>query len=127
MSRLRNIPGRATGALGLLLLVAVAAACSDDGKTAPEKCGTPPLHGPYDLQGGAKDDDGNPCVTPVGHSVSQIISSTSGGNSTGGSTAGSGGKGSAGSAGKTSTAARAARAVRVPVARVPVARAGSAA
>jgi hypothetical protein len=107
MSRLRNIPGWAKLALGLLLLGAASTACEEDSKTAPEKCGTPQLV-IYDVQGGAQGDaDANPCVTNVGHAVSEILPATpSGGNATGGTAAsgGSAGKGGGGSAGKGSSA-----------------------
>jgi hypothetical protein len=63
--------------LGASLLVLAVTGCDEDGKTAPEKCGTPPLE-IFDIQnppsssgdGGAGGDATNPCVTPVGHAVS---------------------------------------------------------
>jgi hypothetical protein len=101
MSRLRNIPGRATIALGCMLLGALAVACEEDGKTAPEKCGSPPLL-IYDVQGGAQGDpDANPCVTDEGHAVSVILPASSGGSAPT-NTGGSGGKGGAGGSGGSS-------------------------
>jgi len=99
MSRIRNIPGWAKLALGLLLLGAAPMACEEDSKTAPEKCGTPALE-IYDIQGGAQDADANPCVTDVGHAVSEILTATpSGGKATGGSAGKGGSGGKAGSSG----------------------------
>jgi hypothetical protein len=98
MSRLCKSTGWAKVAVGLLLLGAASAACDEDGKTAPDKCGTPPLM-IYDVQGGAQDADGNPCVTPVGHAISEILPATpSGGTAASGGSAGKGG--SAGNGGK---------------------------
>lgn len=76
MSRLRANPVRAKAMLGALLLtlVAGAAACEEDGKTAPERCVDP---APYDIQAGAPDDSvPNPCATEVGHAVSSFGSPT---------------------------------------------------
>jgi hypothetical protein len=98
---LRANPVRAKAVLGALLLtlVAGAAACEEDGKTAPERCIDPP---PFDIQAGAPADNvTNPCATPVGHSVSFIGSPTT--PTAGTSTGGKGGKattnGGAGGAG----------------------------
>jgi hypothetical protein len=104
MSRLRNIPGWATLVLGLLVLGAASTACDEDGKTAPDKCGTPPLM-IYDVQGGAQDADANPCVTHVGHAISEILPATpSGGTAASGGSAGKGGSAAkGGSAGKGSS------------------------
>lgn len=119
MSRLSSHPVRAPAALGALLLglVVSASGCEEDGKTAPDRCLEPALL-VFDIQAaGAPADDnarfnddldanGNllpPCVTKVGHSVSNIGSPTPTTAGTGGSaTAGSGGKG--GSGGGTATA-----------------------
>lgn len=102
MSRLR-IPGRAPAALGALLFVIAAAACEEDGKTAPEKCLQPPL-AIYDIQSAGEHGTDNPCVTPIGHSVSSVgTEPTTGGTSAGsagkGGTAGTAGKGGGGSGG----------------------------
>jgi hypothetical protein len=73
---LRSLSNRAKGALCASLLVLTAAGCDEDGKTAPEKCGTPPLE-IFDIQNppssggeGAGGEATNPCVTPVGHAIS---------------------------------------------------------
>jgi hypothetical protein len=98
MSRLRFHPVRAKAALGVLLLLAVtgATACEEDGKTAPERCADPVLP-IFDIQqaGAPADDNAQyPCVTKVGHSISQGPTTTP---TTGGSaTAGSGGKAGSG-------------------------------
>ena len=96
MSRLRSIPGWAKAALSALALVASAGACEEDTKTAPATCADPPLT-IYDIQAGAPPTTTNPCVTPPGHSVSQVISGDTGGNP---ATGGGGKGGVAGSAGK---------------------------
>ena len=100
MSRLRIVPGRATLAVGLLLLAAAATACEEDSKTAPATCADPALP-IYDIQGGAEDVN-NPCVTPVGHAVSSIAGGSS--VDTGGASDTGGTAGSSGSAGKGGTA-----------------------
>jgi len=87
------------GAL-LLTLVAGAAACEEDGKTAPERCLDPALP-IFDIQAAGEPSDDNaqyPCVTPVGHSVSYI------GSPTPTPTAGTKATGSAGKGGGTATA-----------------------
>lgn len=75
MSRHRSHPVRAKAALSVLLLVvsAGAAACDEDGKTAPERCADPALP-IYDMQAAGAPADDNakyPCVTEVGHAISQ--------------------------------------------------------
>jgi hypothetical protein len=96
MSRLRRLPGWAKATFTAVLLAASAGACEEDSKTAPAKCTDLPP--PYDIQAGAPTTD-NPCVTPAGHSVSQIISGDTGGSATAG-TGGKGGGGAGGTAGK---------------------------
>ena len=113
MSRHRNIPGWAKIVGGLLLLGAASTACDEDSKTAPEKCGTPPLL-IYDIQQGAEDGaaGANPGVTKVGHAVSQILPPTpsggnaTGGNATGGTAANGGNSGKGGSGGKSGSAGK---------------------
>ncbi len=97
MSGLSSIPDRAKAAVGVLLLAlaVTAAACDEDGKTAPERCADPALP-IFDIQaaGAAADDNAQyPCVTKVGHSISSIgvPDDTGGTTSTGGAT--TGGKG----------------------------------
>ncbi len=125
MSRLSSHPVRAQAALGALLLglVVSASGCEEDGKTAPDRCLEPALL-IFDIQtAGAPADDnarfnddldanGNllsPCVTKVGHSVSNIGSPTTpttagtGGSATAGN-GGKGGKGGKGGSGGTATA-----------------------
>lgn len=114
MSRLSSHPVRAQAALGALLLglVVSASGCEEDGKTAPDRCLEPALL-VFDIQtAGAPADDnarfnddldanGNllsPCVTKVGHSVSNIGSPTpttagTGGSATAGTGGGKGGSG----------------------------------
>jgi hypothetical protein len=98
MSRLRSHPVRAKAALGALLLMFVtgAAACDEDGQTAPERCLDPALP-IFDIQtaGAPADDNAQyPCVTRVGHAISQGPSAAPT------STAGSAGKAATASAGK---------------------------
>ena len=106
MSRLRFHSVRAKAALGVLLLLAVTgvAACEEDGKTAPERCADPALP-IFDIQAAGAPADDNaqyPCVTQVGHSISQgpTVTPTTGGSAT----AGSGGKAATGKAGSGATA-----------------------
>jgi hypothetical protein len=75
MSRARRIPSLAK-AVGVLLLVALpgVVGCDEDGKTAPDRCADPPLQ-IFEIQAAGAPADDNaqyPCVTEVGHSVSQI-------------------------------------------------------
>jgi hypothetical protein len=75
MSRLRSLPVQAKAALGALLLLVVtgSAACDEDGKTAPERCSDPALP-IFNIQtaGAPADDNAQyPCVTKVGHAISQ--------------------------------------------------------
>ena len=100
MSRVRSLPGVVLTAVGLLWLTVTVPACDEDGKTAPEKCLEPPLGPPYDIQaahpitgtetGGAPDTT-NPCVTKVGHAISD--KGTPGDGTASGGTTGGTGKG----------------------------------
>lgn len=124
MSRLSSHPVRAQAALGALLLglVVSASGCEEDGKTAPARCLEPALL-VFDIQtAGAPADDnarfnddldanGNllaPCVSKVGHSVSNIGSppppTTTTAGTGGSATAGTGGSVTAGSGGSGGTA-----------------------
>jgi hypothetical protein len=91
---LRPLPGRAKAVLGASLLLLAAAACDEDGKTAPDTCADPALQ-IFDIQdppsaGGEGSEAANPCVTPIGHAVSPNAGTTS--TPTGGSSSiGSGG------------------------------------
>lgn len=117
MSRLRSIPDRAKAAAGVLLLaIAVGAvACDEDGKTTPERCADPAL-AIYDIQADAAGQSGNPCLTPIGHSISLIAmpdigdttTATTGGAATGGKdggVAGNGGVAGSGAGGATDAGA----------------------
>jgi len=94
MSRFRATAARSNAVLSALVLtlLAGAAACDDDGKTAPEGCVDP---APYDIQAGAPADaEPNPCVNGVGHAINQgaatpTAGSTVGGAATGGKSGGS--------------------------------------
>ena len=101
MSRLRFNPVWVKAALGALLLAlaAGASACDEDGKSAPAACLDPALP-IYDIQDAGAPTVNNPCVTPIGHSVSFIGEPTT---STGGTT--SGGSGGKASGGKSNAAA----------------------
>ena len=111
MSRL-SLPSRAVSVLGSALLLVVAVACDEDGKTAPERCADPPLP-IYDIQhAGAPSDDNArfnddagggdssgatpPCVTEVGHGISKPVV-VGGSAGTGGKTSTSGSSGLSGS------------------------------
>lgn len=99
MSRLRSLPAQAKAALGALLLLVVtgSAACDEDGKTAPERCLDPALP-IFDIQAAGAPADDNaryPCVTKIGHAISQGPSTAPTTD-----TAGSAGKAAMGSAGK---------------------------
>ncbi len=111
MSRLSCLPDRAKAAAGVLLLALAvgAAACDEDGKTAPERCADPALP-IFDIQAAGEPADDNaqyPCVTQVGHSISSIGTPDTGGTtSTGGATTGGkGGGGGKGGSGDTGGAA----------------------
>jgi hypothetical protein len=79
MSRYRAFLPRARAALGALLLISSAAACDEDGKTAPARCADPPLPifdiqhagAPADDNARYNDADALPCVTEVGHGISR--------------------------------------------------------
>jgi hypothetical protein len=96
--------GRAKGAIGASLLILIALGCDEDGKTAPEKCGTPPLQ-IYDIQDPPADDDSadNPCVTPIGHAVSPA-GELGGSTANGGSSVNGGAPSDAGAGGAPDTA-----------------------
>jgi hypothetical protein len=85
----------AKAALAALLLVAVAAACDEDGKSLPEHCADPlPLD---DIANAGVPAVTNPCVTPIGDAVSFVgtagskTTSTGGSNNAGGQNASQGG------------------------------------
>ncbi len=85
MSRLRCTPGLVKTALAAALLVTVAAACDEDGKSLPATCDDPlPLD---DIANAGVPAVSNPCVTPIGHAVSFVGNTTS---TTGGADAGAG-------------------------------------
>lgn len=93
MSRTRPVTGLATA--GLLLVLA--SACGEDGKTAPERCAEPPLP-IFDIQGAGAPNVDNPCVTAPGFAISGTISE-SGGTSSSGGTGGSSGTAGTGTGG----------------------------
>lgn len=102
MSRIGRNIGAASVSLGALLFVLVPLACDDDGKTAPEKCADPALP-IFDIQAaGAPADDNKrfPCVTRVGHAVSQILPASSAGKASGGTSSSSNDAGGAGAGGQ---------------------------
>lgn len=84
--------------LGAALLALGALACGEDGKTAPERCADPPLP-IYDIQDAGAHAVDNPCVTPIGHAVTEGGSSSSGGSGGTNSTSGPGLGGSPADAG----------------------------
>jgi len=95
MSRVCSIPDRAKASVGMLLLLVLAgvAACDEDGKTAPDRCADPALP-IFDIQAAGAPADDNaqyPCVTQIGHSISQIGTPDAGGTTSTGGTAGKGG------------------------------------
>ena len=103
MSRVGSIPDRAKASIGVLLFLALAgvAGCGEDGKTAPDRCADPALP-IFDIQAAGEPADDNaqyPCVTPIGHSISQIGAPDSGGTTSTGGTAGKGGTSSTTDAG----------------------------
>lgn len=107
MSHASSIPNRAKASVGVLLFIAVAAvgACDEDGKTAPDRCADPALP-IFDIQAAGAPADDNaryPCVTEVGHSISQIGAPDTGGKTSTGGTAGAGKGGSGGKGGKGGT------------------------
>lgn len=83
MRRARIIAGRAATALGALVLFFAAAACDEEGQTAPARCADPPLP-IFDIQAAGAPADDNaylnddedaqgkplPCITEVGHAIS---------------------------------------------------------
>jgi hypothetical protein len=86
MSRLRSVPGLVKTALAAALLVTVAAACDEDGKSLPATCADPlPLD---DIANAGVPAVTNPCVTPIGDAVSSVgprgTTTTTAGTSTGG-------------------------------------------
>lgn len=100
---------RAALALVALALAVMAAACDEDGKTAPERCADPPLP-LFDIQKTPPPEDDNrrfndvaagdgpalrPCITEVGHAVSSFSDGSAGETSSGG-TSSSGGSSSGG-------------------------------
>jgi hypothetical protein len=108
--RKRAFPNRARAALGALLLALGAAACDEDGKTAPARCADPPLPifdiqaagAPADDNARFNDEDELPCVTEVGHAISgpAVVAGTGGSTTTGsGGVPGSGGDPAAAGAG----------------------------
>jgi hypothetical protein len=103
MSRLRSLPVQAKAALGALLLLVVtgSAACDEDGKTAPERCRDPALP-IFDIQAAGVPADDNaqyPCVTEIGHAISQGPTPTTGPAGKGGSSSGSTASAGAGAGG----------------------------
>ena len=93
---LRSLSGRAKAALGASLLLLATAGCDEEGKTAPEKCGTPALEifdiaNPPDDRSDGAGGDGNPCVTPIGHALSPSAGTGGTGNGSTSSDAGAGG------------------------------------
>jgi hypothetical protein len=98
MSRLRLLPAL------LLTVVATATvlvACSDEGHPVPERCAEPKLE-VFDYRAADPPADDNrkyPCVTPVGHGISNDDASSAGTGNSGGGAGGSGAAGDAGTGG----------------------------
>jgi len=108
MSRLRSLPVWTKVAFAALLVVSVAPACDEGGEKLPARCSDTNGDGlgdplPLDDLGSAGFPHvDNPCVTPIGDSVSYVEKGTptagtstggtsTGGTSTGGAQAGQGG------------------------------------
>jgi hypothetical protein len=101
MSRLRSLPVWTKVAFVALLVVSVAPACDEGGEKLPAKCsdtngdGMPDPLPLDDLGSAGVPDVDNPCLTPIGHSVSFIdrggSNATTAGTSSGGTQTGQGG------------------------------------
>jgi hypothetical protein len=87
--------------LVVALVSAFGAGCDEDGKTAPDECGTSLEI--YDIQQNPPanpDDSPNPCITPVGDAFGPPAQTGGTGQTTGGTSNGAGDTSEAGAGGR---------------------------